>query len=246
MSVLWVVIPVFNEPGTLGAIVKRVQSTPLPSGWTRKVIIVDDCSAPAGQAAVDSVISSAGDDTNKPILLRHSVNRGKGAALRTGFQYLLDHAMDSDAVIIQDADLEYDPDDFSGLLQPIIEGWADVVFGTRWGDHRPLNSLMSRIHAAGNRGLTIFSNALTGLSVLDMECCYKLLTLPALRAILPSLSEDRFGIEPQLAAAAARSGFSVAQRQIHYEPRGFSQGKKIGVRDGLRALYVIVREAISG
>lgn len=246
MRRLFVVIPIFNEPGTLSAIVQQVVDAPLPIPWTRHMVLVDDCSAPRGRAAVDDVFASLRARSIPADLLRHDVNEGKGSALRTGMDHILDFATDADAMIVQDADLEYSPSDYAQLLEPIIEGWAGAVFGTRWGDHRTLSSRTARLHAAGNRALTALSNLMTGLSVLDMECCYKLLTLPALRRVRPWLTEDRFGIEPQLAAALARERVQVAQRPVRYSPRGFSDGKKIGVIDGLRAIYVILRERLIG
>jgi glycosyltransferase involved in cell wall biosynthesis len=243
---LHVVIPVYNEPGTLATIVERVRAAVLPSGWQRAVVLVDDCSAPKGRTAVEGVHADLLARGASASLLRHAVNRGKGAALRSGFDHVLTHASDDDAVIIQDADLEYDPADFAAMLEPVLEGWADAVYGTRWGSHRPVRSVTGRVHAAGNRVLTLLSNVVTGLHVDDMECCYKLLTIPTLRAIRPRLTEDRFGIEPQITAGLAAVGARLGQRQISYAPRGFRDGKKIGWVDGLRALFVILRERMLG
>lgn len=175
--------------------------------------------------------------------LRHERNRGKGAALRTGFADVLTRAADTDVVIVQDADLEYDAGNYAALLAPIASGAADAVFGNRWS-HADHLKLGRRLHRAMNGALTLVSNALSGLRVSDMECCYKLFRVPVLRALLPSLSEDRFGIEPQIAAALGRQRIRLGEVPVEYAPRSFAEGKKIRPRDGLRAVWVIARERL--
>lgn len=237
MPVLHVVMPVFNEGPTLEEIVRRVLAAPLPGGWQADLTMVDDGSRPdaARLAAECAALHPA-----RVRLLVHARNRGKGAALMTGFDRVLASADDRDAVIVQDADLEYDPGDYGALLAPLESG-AGAVFGNRWGTGTPLSG-WRRLHAAANGFLTWASELATGLGVHDMECCYKLLRVPALRAVRPWLSEERFGIEPQIAAALARARVRVAEVPVRYSPRGFAEGKKIGWTDGVRALWVIARE----
>jgi glycosyltransferase involved in cell wall biosynthesis len=191
------------------------------------------------QALVDRV-----QRDGKPLrFLRHEINQGKGAALQTGFDAILkSDAPDDDLVIIQDADLEYDPNDYASLMRPIIGGEADAVVGTRWGRHYKADSLKRRIHAMGNGALTRLSNLMTGIRVSDMECCYKIMPVSVLRRLRPMLSEKRFGIEPQIVAGLSRLKVRVAQAPVKYDPRGLAEGKKIGWRDGVRALMVIARE----
>ncbi len=238
MPTLHVVIPYFNEGDTIGPCVAGVRSAPLPEGWATALVIVDDASAPEHVRALDAL---AGPFTH----LRHERNRGKGAALQTGFDAVLDtNPPDEDLVIIQDADLEYDPADYAGLIDPILAGRADVVIGTRWGDHRPVRGVKRRLHAAANGLLTLASNAMTGYRVHDMECCYKVLPMPLLRRLRPWLSEPRYGIEPQMVAALARLKARVSEAPVQYDPRSFEEGKKIGWLDGVRAVWVIARERL--
>ena len=178
---------------------------------------------------------------------RHATNLGKGAALQTGFDSLLaNQPVDEDVVIIQDADVEYDPSDYAALLQPLLDGAADAVIGTRWGTHRAVRNFKRRIHSFGNHVLTVLSNIMTGYRVTDMECCYKLMPISLLRRMRPMLSEQRFGIEPQIVAALARLRARVVEVPVQYEPRGLAAGKKIGWVDGMRAIYVIARERLRG
>jgi glycosyltransferase involved in cell wall biosynthesis len=244
MPTLHVVIPVYNERNTLSPCVRRVLASPLPAGWDVKIQLIDDRSDDAHFPAVEA-LARALEHEHQPITLhRHEVNRGKGAALQTGFDVILslDSVNEDDLVIIQDADLEYDPDDYSRLMQPLIDGKADAVLGTRWGDHRVLPTLKHRIHAMGNGLLTLLSNIMTGYRVSDMECCYKVVPVRTLRRLRPLLSEQRFGIEPQYVAGLARLRARVAEVPVNYDPRGLAEGKKIGWRDGVRALVVIARE----
>ncbi|MCA9284221.1 MAG: glycosyltransferase family 2 protein, partial [Phycisphaerales bacterium] len=234
MPTLHVVIPFYNEQTTLEPCLVRVLETTLPAGWSRRVVLVDDHSE-AGPAEAARRLCRDLADRGAPLqLLRHEVNRGKGAAVRTGFDAVLadsdrdtsDEDASTGAVIIQDADLEYDPDDYACLLQPLIDGTADAVFGTRWGAHRRVAGWRRLLHMLGNRFLTRISNALTGLDLQDMECCYKVMPVPVLRRVRPSLTEDRFGVEPQLAAVLARQRWRVAEVPVRYDPRRFADGKK--------------------
>lgn len=244
MPTLHVVIPHYEEPDTLGPCLAAVAAAPLPSGWSMRITLIDDGSTDANRAKARDAVEHRAESGTAIEFVQHEVNRGKGAAVRTGFERALADAdaEAGDAIIIQDADLEYDPADYPALLEPIVAGQADAVFGTRWGRHRPLGSLVAKVHAAGNRALTIMSNLMTGIRVTDMECCYKVFTVPSLRSIMPMLTEDRFGIEPQIAAGLGRTKARVGEVPVSYEPRGFEDGKKIGVKDGLRAVWVIVRE----
>lgn len=241
MPTLFVVVPYFNEPATLAACITRVVDAPLPPGWERQVVLVDDASAPPGRAAADEVVRRhAGTVT----LLRHERNAGKGAALMTGFDWVLGREGAAGAVLIHDADLEYDPADHAVLVGALTADPLVAVFGNRWHQLPARTTLRGRLHRAGNGALTALSNAVTGLSVSDMECCSKLMSIELLRQVRPWLSERRFGIEPQLTATIARLGGRVKEVPIRYEARGFRAGKKIGPRDGLRALWVIVRERL--
>lgn len=258
MPTLYVVVPYFNEPRTLAACIDRLQAARLPAGWSRRVVLVDDASAPAGRSAADAVaartddhvVSAAPKDddgrnsASALTLLRHARNAGKGAALMTGFDWVLARARDEDAVLVHDADLEYDPADHAALVGALTTDPMVAVFGNRWHGAAIRPGAVAWLHRTGNRTLTALSNALSGLRVHDMECCSKLLKIPLLRTVRPRLSEPRFGIEPQLTAAIARVGGAIREVPVRYEARGFSEGKKIGMRDGLRALWVIARERL--
>lgn len=243
MPTLHVVIPVYNERGTLDPCVRRVLAGRLPEPWALALTLVDDHSSESHFPAVQAVADALRPQGVALTFLRHEVNKGKGAALQTGFDSILSrNGPESDLVIIQDADLEYDPSDYAALMRPILDGQADVVLGTRWGEHRPVKGLKRKVHAWGNGALTLASNLMTGYRVSDMECCYKVFSVGLLRRVRPMLSENRFGIEPQMVAAFARLKRRVVERPVAYDPRGLSEGKKIGWRDGVRAIVVIARE----
>lgn len=223
---LSVVVPVFNEVNTVEQVIDRVRNCGIPC----ELVIVDDGSTDGTRERLEAYR----DDEDVTLVL-HSENRGKGAALRTGFMQAR-----GDVVIVQDADLEYDPADYARLLQPIIEGQADVVFGSRFiGDsHRVLYFW----HSAGNKFLTLLSNIFTNLNLTDIETCYKLFRRELIQQIAPTLREDRFGIEPELTAKLARiPGVRIYERPISYSGRTYAQGKKIGWRDGFRALWCILK-----
>ncbi|MAD78171.1 MAG: glycosyl transferase [Planctomycetaceae bacterium] len=240
VPVLHVVIPFLDEESTLNTIVDRLEACPWPEGWSASVVLVDDGSGPN---AADASKRLAGSDREIDVrLLQHEANRGKGAALRTGFQKILETADEADLVGVQDADLEYDPTDLARIVTILIEATPkiDAVFGNRWSTSR--GTTIRRIHRLGNQTLTRISNVLTGLSLSDMECCYKVIRVPMLRRILPDLDENRFAIEPQLAASLARHGAKLMETPVSYEPRSFSEGKKIGARDGIAAVLAMLRE----
>jgi glycosyltransferase involved in cell wall biosynthesis len=223
---LSVVIPVFNEVHTVDEVIRRVRGC----GIRCELILVDDGSTDGTRA----VLEKYRDQHDIQVLL-HDTNQGKGAALKSGFQRAR-----GDVVVIQDADLEYDPADYSRLLQPIIEDQADVVFGSRFiGDsHRVLYFW----HSAGNQFLTLVSNLFTNLNLSDIETCYKMFRREIIQQIAPTLQEKRFGIEPELTAKVARiPGVRIYERPISYSGRTYAQGKKIGWRDGLRALWCILK-----
>ena len=243
MPVLFAVIPVYDEPHTLALCVGNVMAVQLPAQWSLKVIVVDDASG-SDTATVAGELAQQYEGANSQFqLLTHAVNLGKGAALRTGFAAALQQAADTDAVITQDGDLEYDPNDYPALLGALGHEPLSAVFGNRW-EHARGGGAWRIFHAAVNRMLTFLSNQITGLDINDMETGYKLFRAPLLRKILPLLTEDRFGIEPQMTAALARVGARVRETPIHYTPRNRGDGKKIGPLDGLRALWVIARERV--
>ncbi len=222
---LTVVIPVYNEVNTVLDVIDHVRRTSLPL----EIIVVNDGSSDGTREKLD-VLPPASDLR----IIHHEINRGKGAALRTGFA----HATGT-AVVVQDADLEYDPDDFRFLIQPIIENQADVVYGTRYGHHdRPVPPLW---HVFVNRWITRFTNLRTGLYLSDVETCYKVMRRELIQELEPHLKENRFGIEIELTVKLARKRVRFYERPIRYDRRGFDQGKKIGWRDGVRALYCLLR-----
>ncbi len=237
-------MPVYNESQTLQPCVERVLAAELPTSWRRRIEMVDDRSSDESFRIVEKTVSELAKSGAAIRLHRHDVNRGKGAALQTGFDAILcdELTRDDDLVIIQDADLEYDPGDYASLMQPIIDGRADAVLGTRWGGHNPARGVRRRIHELANAALTAASNIMTGLRVRDMECCYKVFPVRVLRALRPMLTEPRFGIEPQMVAGLSRLRVRVAQVAVSYDPRDVDAGKKIRGRDGLVALWVIARE----
>jgi glycosyltransferase involved in cell wall biosynthesis len=223
---LSVVVPVYNEVATLSEVVRRVRACGLPC----QIVLVDDGSRDGSRELLESWRGQP-DLT----ILVHQQNRGKGAAVRTGFA-----AAAGDVVVVQDADLEYDPADLPALVEPIAAGQADAVYGSRFADRRARVS--GFWHTSANRWLTRLSNLTTGLALSDMETCYKAVRRDVLRQVLPLLREERFGIEPELTARLARlPGVRIVERPIAYSGRSYAQGKKITWRDGLRAVWCIVR-----
>ena len=220
-----IVIPCYNEVETLEQLIDSVLRSPVES---KEVIVVDDASDDGTAELIRTKIEPRVDR-----VLWHDRNQGKGAALRTGFA-----AATGDIVLVQDADLEYDPRDYGKLLQPIVEGKADVVFGSRFvgGDsHRVLYFW----HSVLNKGLTLLSNMCTGLNLTDMEVCYKLFRREILDQI--RVEEDRFGFEPEITAKVAKLHCRVYEVGVSYAGRTYDEGKKIGWRDGVRAIWCIVK-----
>ncbi len=229
---LSVVIPVYNEHGTLLALLDNVRQVPL----RKEIVLVDDASTDGTRELLKELERTAWNDPdNRLSIYYHESNQGKGAAVRTGFS-----KAKGDALIIQDADLEYDPAEIPRLLQPIVEDRADVVFGSRFLGDQP-HRVLYFWHYVGNKVLTMLSNCFTNLNLTDMETCYKLFKREVIAEIGPKLRQDRFGIEPELTARVARQRYRVFEMSISYDGRTYDQGKKIGVRDGVKALWCIVR-----
>ena len=222
---LSVVIPCYNEFRTIRHIVDRVRAAPVAE---REIIIVDDCSRDGTRDLLRTEIAPLVDK-----ILFHEVNQGKGAALRTGFR-----AATGDVVVVQDADLEYDPQDYPRLLQPILEGKADVVFGSRFQGGQP-HRVVYFWHMVGNKFLTLLSNMATNINLTDMETCYKVFRREVLQRI--EIEENRFGFEPEITAKVARLGVVIYEVGISYYGRTYAEGKKIGWRDGFRALWAIAK-----
>ena len=226
--VLSVVIPVYNEERTLAKLVDAVRAVPI----RKQIILVDDCSQDGSRAVMETF---SDDDRNTFVKLYHEVNKGKGAALRTGFA-----AATGDAVVVQDADLEYDPAEYPQLLAPILDGKADVVFGSRFMGGAP-HRVLYYWHSVGNKFLTTLSNWFTNLNLTDMETCYKVFRTPVIREILPSLQQDRFGFEPEITSRVARAGLRIYEVGISYNGRTYKEGKHIGWKDGFRAIWCILK-----
>ena len=220
-----VVIPCYNERSTLADLVRRVREAPVAR---KQLILVDDCSTDGTTELIRAEIEPLVDR-----VVYHERNRGKGAAIRSGLEHVT-----GDIVIIQDADLEYDPDEYPKLIGPIVEGKADVVYGSRFTGEGP-HRVHLFWHYVGNRILTLLSNVFTNLNLTDMETCYKVFRTEVIRSI--RIRQNRFGIEPELTAKIARLGCRVYEVGISYYGRSYEEGKKIGWKDGVKAIYCIVR-----
>jgi glycosyltransferase involved in cell wall biosynthesis len=222
---LSIVIPVYNERQTVELLLKRVEAVP----YDKEIILVDDASTDGTREILERL---AGDHRDQVHLILHPENRGKGAAIRSAIGQVT-----GDIVIIQDADLEYDPKDYPALLEPILDGYADVVFGNRFhgGPHRVLYFW----HYVGNRFLTNLCNMATNLNLSDMEVGYKVFRTDVLQRL--RLKSDRFGIEPELTVKVAKLGCRIYEVPIAYHGRTYAEGKKITWRDGIAALYCILR-----
>ncbi len=238
-SKLSVVIPAYNEIDSIQEILKRVSE--VETGLEKEIIIVDDCSKDGTREFLEKIRNGGKEvlelmptkDARSFKVIFHEQNAGKGGALRTGFSHVT-----GDIMIVQDADLEYDPGDYTRLLRPILDGEADVVYGSRFlGRKRPEGILFSSFIA--NRILTFISNILTGLRLTDMETCYKVIKSSILREI--ELTSDRFGIEPEITARLAKKKIRLVELPISYHGRDHEAGKKINWKDGLSAIYHIIR-----
>ena len=225
---LGVVVPMYNEEKTI----ERLLAAVLASPWVGEVVVVDDCSSDTSASIVNSV------SDRRVRLFTQPVNQGKGAALRRGFKETT-----KPFVVVQDADLEYDPDEYGVLLEPILRGMADVVFGSRFVTGRP-HRVLYFWHSLGNRFLTVASNVFTNLNLTDMETCYKVFRREVLESIV--IEEDRFGFEPEITAKVAAGGWRIYEVGISYQGRTYADGKKIGWKDGVRALYCIVKYSRPG
>jgi glycosyltransferase involved in cell wall biosynthesis len=220
---LSVVIPVYNEHTTILEVLRRVHAVEV----SKEIIIVDDCSSDGTREILRRL------DPATARVVFHERNQGKGAALRTGFS----HAR-GELTIIQDADLEYDPEEYPHLIAPILEGKADVVFGSRFMGGRP-HRVLFYWHSVANGVLTLLSNMVTNLNLTDMETCYKVFRTEVLRQI--RIQENRFGFEPEITAKVARLGCRIYEVGISYDGRGYEEGKKISLKDALRAFICIVK-----
>jgi len=222
---LSVIVPCFNEAATIRQIVQALRDGPVKS---LEIIIVDDGSTDGTRAILQDELEPAGVR-----VVLHPVNRGKGAALRTGFSEAR-----GDIVVVQDADLEYDPRDFPHLIQPILEGKADVVYGSRFAGGQA-HRVVYFWHMVGNRFLTLLSNMFTNINLTDMETCYKAFRREIIQST--TIEEDRFGFEPEITAKVAHRGCRIYEVGISYSGRTYAEGKKIGWKDGLSALRCILK-----
>ncbi len=234
MKRLSIVIPAYNEANTIHLILDKIKTVKLTYSVEKEIIIVNDCSTDATE---ENVLAYIAANPELPISYhKHETNKGKGAALRTGI-----HLAKGDYLIIQDADLEYDPREYNDLLKPIEEGYADVVYGSRFIGSNP-HRVLFFWHTAGNKFLTLLSNMFTNLNLTDMETCYKLFKTPIIQSV--ELKENRFGFEPEVTAKIAKiRGVRIYEVGISYYGRTYEEGKKIGWKDGFRAIYCIFKYA---
>jgi glycosyltransferase involved in cell wall biosynthesis len=222
---LTVVIPCYNEKNTIQNIIEAVINSPYPN---KEIIVIDDCSTDGTRAVLEETISKMVDK-----VIYHESNQGKGAAVRSGIQQAT-----GDMIIIQDADMEYDPNEYEILVEPIRQNKADVVIGSRFMGHGP-HRVLYFWHRLGNGFLTLLSNAFTNLNLTDMECCYKVYRREILQSI--TIEENRFGCDPEIIAKISKMDCRIYEVGISYYGRTYAEGKKIGWKDGFRAIYCIIK-----
>lgn len=229
---LSILIPAFNEENTIAKVLKRVAEIELINEIKKEIIVVNDCSRDKTEQEIQKFIS--GNPNTEVKYFKHEINRGKGAAIQTAIKNAT-----GEYLIVQDADLEYDPQEFNILLKPVVDGYADVVYGSRFmggNAHR----ILFFWHTIGNKLLTFLSNMFTNLNLTDMETCYKLFNTKMIQGI--KLEENRFGFEPEITAKISKiKGIRIYEVGISYYGRTYEEGKKIGWRDGFRALYCILK-----
>ena len=231
-KLLSIVIPAYNEGKTVHLILDKIKRVHLIGELSKEVIIVNDCSTDNTEEAIKNYIKENPGISIR--LISHEVNKGKGAALHTGIKNAT-----GELLVIQDADLEYDPQEYNVLLKPVMDGFADVVYGTRFFGGQP-HRILFFWHTIGNRFLTFLSNMLTNLNLTDMETCYKLFRTDIIQRL--DLKENRFGFEPEVTAKISRvANVRIYEVGISYYGRTFSEGKKINWKDGFRALYCILK-----
>ena len=225
---LSVVVPCYNEITSIETVIDRVKSSGIDD---LEIVVVDDFSTDGTRELLTNDLHSRIDQ-----LILHERNQGKGAALRSGFA-----KCSGDVIVVQDADLEYSPEEYSLLLEPILQGKADVVYGSRFVGGRP-HRVLYFWHAMGNRFLTTLSNMFTNLNLTDMETCYKMMRREVVESL--TLKENRFGFEPEITAKIAKLGVRIYEVGISYQGRTYAEGKKIGWKDGFRAIWVIIKIGI--
>ena len=232
MKKLSIVIPVYNEEATILNILNKLLEIELIGGLKKELVMVNDCSSDRSEELILRFIKE--HPKTEIIYEKHEKNQGKGAALNTGFQKAT-----GDILIVQDADLEYDPHEFNRLLKPILDGFADVVYGSRFKGSNPHRALFFW-HTIGNNFLTFLSNMFSNLNITDMETCYKMFRSEIIKSI--QIKENRFGIEPEITAKIAKiKGIRIYEVGISYYGRTYEEGKKIGWKDGFRAIYCILK-----
>lgn len=232
MQLLSIIIPVYNEGATIHLILDKIKKTTLPQNIAKEIIIINDCSTDSTLQSIQKYISNNADLNIQ--YFEHQINKGKGAALHTGILNAT-----GDFTIIQDADLEYDPNEYKLLLQPVLDGFADVVYGTRFMGGNP-HRVLFFWHTIGNKFLTFLSNMFSNLNLTDMETCYKLFNTKILQSL--TLKEKRFGFEPEVTAKIARvPKIRIYEVGISYYGRTYEEGKKINWKDGFHAIYCILK-----
>jgi glycosyltransferase involved in cell wall biosynthesis len=229
---LSVIVPAYNEEKTIWKVLEKLKSVELIGGFQKEIVIVNDCSADNTETVAKRFIAE--NPALEVSYYRHEYNQGKGAALHTGIR-----RASGDYIIVQDADLEYDPEEFNILLKPVINGYADVVYGSRFMGGRP-HRILFFWHTIGNKFLTFLSNMFNNLNLTDMETCYKLFRADLLKGL--ALKENRFGFEPEVTAKISKvPRVRIYEVGVSYYGRTYEEGKKINWKDGFRALYCIVR-----